>query len=114
MPIKRGEGEREHRQALLIDLRDAQLAETRPGGRRTTRDRKPRVSGPHTSLGRMIQQCAKRPLPARAERGYKQRTLQVLTPMSWQIEQSIDFGDGHVPGSVGDLDDFIACAYQAF
>jgi hypothetical protein len=62
----------------------------------------------------LIQQGAKRALPAWAQRWYAQRALEVLASMSWQIEQGVDLGDGHALGSVRDLDDLVASAYQPF
>jgi pimeloyl-ACP methyl ester carboxylesterase len=92
----------DHGLARALDCGDKQPAEAGPG-RRRARDSQAGIA----TTGLSVEQGAERRLPAGAERGDSERSEQLLARVPRHVEQRVDFGDGHLFRSGGDLDDLV-------
>src|SRR4051794_16494141 len=97
------EADVDHGVALSLDSGHRQAAETRPGRRRAGWGQ----TGV-AAAGVAVDQGAKGRLPARAEGRDPQRSEQLLARVSREIEQRVDFRDGHRFLTGGELDDLVA------
>src|SRR5205814_4914043 len=100
--IRKADGD--HGVAFSLDSGDLQAAEPGPGRRRARAD-----EASVTTAGLALEQRLERRLPARAERRNAQRPEQLLARMPGEVQEPVDFGDRHLFGAAGELDDLVSC-----
>ena len=101
------EADGDHRVAFGLDCSDGQLAEAGPGRRRAG------CCQAGVAVAGLIEQGAKRALPALAESGNSERPQELLPRMPGEVEERVDFHDRHLFRPGGDLDDLVPCLHLA-
>ena len=102
-PVRVVEPDGDHGVALSLDSGHGQPAETGPGRRRAGRCQTG-VAAP----GFSFEQGAEGGLPARAEGRDPQRSEQLLTRVSGEVEQPVDLGGRHLFRARGELEDLVS------
>lgn len=105
--------ERDDVARLELLRRDAQRPKAGPRGRRAGRGQ-PDVPATRRAPLRIVEQCAQRCSPARAQRGHAQRALEQVRVARVEIQQPVDRRHGDLFRTGGDLDDFVARLHLAF